>query len=211
MPASALSHSSGVSKARKHCSFLQEEWHYFPWYNSKGIAKVFGISSVNIFSFWCGFWELVADSACPAQRQLCPQDGRWGLRVKAPSLAPQGSQRKTLGHQRDANCSSHATCNHTYVYNLLRIQSLLGRTDVANGEKDRKSRCFGHSLKCSQSLANQNPAINKTSSVRTSVQHSAYVVNGVLLNSLRLRAFSTCKIRSSTVTRWWHCSITAVF
>lgn len=136
----------------------------------------------------------------------------WGWKPPAcSSPAPQDSQRKTLEHQRDANCSSHATCNHIYMYNLFRIQSLLGRADVANEEKDRKSRWIAHSLNCSRSLANQNPAINKTSSVHTSVQYSAYIVSGVFLNSLRFSAFSSCKIRSLTVTRWWHCSITAVF
>lgn len=48
---------SDVSRVWKHCIFLQEEWHYFPWYYFKRkftMVEMFGISTVNIVNFQCG-------------------------------------------------------------------------------------------------------------------------------------------------------------
>lgn len=98
-------------------------------------------------------WEFGSSgpgSACPAQRPVCPWGGQWGLwgasPRPSPARLPAAPRGRLQGRPEDANCSLNAMRNHTYTYDLFRIQSLLGRTDVANKEKDRKSRCFTCSL-----------------------------------------------------------------
>lgn len=108
--------------------------------------KYLEFPQVNVFCFWCrnlgaGAWLCLS----------CPEAGLplgWRFRcmpLAFPSTAPWRSQREVLrGQREDANCSLNTMRNHTYTCDLVRVQSLLGRTGVAN--KDRKSRCFTRSL-----------------------------------------------------------------
>lgn len=81
-----------VSKAWKHCTVLQEEWHYFPWYYFKRnftMIEIFGMSLVMLSVFSIGLHKGRAQLSLP-----WPEGGLPSVPRPPPALSPWESLRK---------------------------------------------------------------------------------------------------------------------